>query len=103
MREPLLIVLSIASVPHPPWHPSPAHHFLYSVLNLVVKHVLPSDPTPRDGIADDQRLPPAVVWRFSFIPRRGCELYRATQVDRVDERWGGVLKEKYVRWKMGQR
>lgn len=93
----------IASLPQPPWHPSPAHHFLYSVLNLVLTHVLPTDPAPSEGLTEDDALPPAFVWRFSFIPRRGCELYRVGEVKSNAGRWGGVLREEYVRWRMSMR
>lgn len=94
---------SIASLPQPPWHPSPAYHFLYSVLNLVLTKVLPTDPAPPNGLEDGSPMPPADVWRFSFIPRRGCELYRVGNITSQDGRWGGVLKEEYVRWRMRKR
>ncbi|WWC63877.1 uncharacterized protein I303_106482 [Kwoniella dejecticola CBS 10117] len=100
----------IASVPsaHPPWTPGPCLHFLHAVLNLVLTHILPTDPClryPPDSIrrGEQSPLPPATMWRFSFIPRRGCELYEVGQMG-VDDtgRWGGVLKEDYVRWRMSR-
>ena len=99
----VLISISIASLPRPPWHPSPSHQFLYSVLNLVVSDVLPTDPTPLQGLPENEALPPAIVWRFSFIPRRGCELYQVGKVATHEGRWGGVLPEEYVRWRMRRR
>jgi RAT1-interacting protein len=90
----------MASVPNPQWHPAPSHHFLQAVLALVLKHVLPTDPTPTISLPPDQPLPAADVWRFSFTARRGCELYRVGEVGILDGRWGGVLDEKYVRWRM---
>ncbi|WVF65405.1 hypothetical protein IAT40_000132 [Kwoniella sp. CBS 6097] len=96
----------IASLPDPPWSPTPPLHFLHAVLNLVTTHVLPTDPLIihpdlRGNLRPEQALPPADVWRFSFIPRRGCELYRVGEVGVVFGRWGGVLKEDYVRWRLG--
>ncbi|WWC72955.1 uncharacterized protein I206_106919 [Kwoniella pini CBS 10737] len=97
----------IASIPsaHPPWTPNPCLHFLHAVLNLVITNVLPTDPCSRytpGSINPEDDLPPATIWRFSFIPRRGCELYKVGEmgVDQ-DGRWGGMLKEDYVRWRMG--
>ncbi|OCF79056.1 hypothetical protein I204_01000 [Kwoniella mangroviensis CBS 8886] len=97
----------IASVPspRPPWTPQPCLHFLYAVLQLVLTHALPTDPLirhPSGSVHPEDPLPAATVWRFSFIPRRGCEMYKVGEVG-VDEggRWGGMLKEDYVRWRMG--
>ncbi|KAK4685237.1 RAT1-interacting protein, partial [Tremellales sp. Uapishka_1] len=100
--ETLKIPRLIASLPNPPWTTSPCYHFLYSVLSLVALHVMPTDPKPVGGLKADVPLPRAVVWRFSFVPRRGCELYRVGDVDEKDGRWGGVLSEEYVRWRMSQ-
>ncbi|ORY24230.1 RAI1 like PD-XK nuclease-domain-containing protein [Naematelia encephala] len=101
--ETIKIPRFIASLPNPIWHPAPAHHFLYSVLDLVLKHVLPTDPAPPQGLTQDEPLPPADVWRFSFVPRRGCELYHVGHVESEDGRWGGVLPPDYVRWRMRKR
>ncbi|WWD06912.1 hypothetical protein V865_005009 [Kwoniella europaea PYCC6329] len=97
----------IASIPspRPPWTPQPCLHFLHAVLQLVLTHALPSDPLicyPSGSVHPEDPLPAATVWRFSFIPRRGCEMYKVGEVG-VDEegRWGGILKEDYVRWRMG--
>ncbi|OCF35706.1 protein RAI1 [Kwoniella heveanensis CBS 569] len=97
----------IASLPDPPWSTTPPLHFLHAVLNLVTTHVLPTDPLVtnphiRGNLGSEEILPPADVWRFSFVPRRGCELYRVGEVGVVDGRWGGVMKEDYVRWRMGR-
>ncbi|WWC98132.1 hypothetical protein V866_005023 [Kwoniella sp. B9012] len=96
----------IASIPspRPPWTPQPCLHFLHAVLQLVLTHALPTDPLvryPPGSIHPEEPLPAATVWRFSFIPRRGCEMYEVGAVG-VDEegRWGGMLKEDYVRWRM---
>lgn len=92
----------ISSLPNPVWHPDPSLHFLHSVLSLVIHHVLPTDPAPSQSLTDGAPLPPAVVWRFSFIPRRGCELFCVGPIGVVDGRWGGVLPEDYVRWRMSR-
>ena len=92
----------IASLPLPPWNPAHSLHFLHGVLSLVLSHVLPSDSTPQGGLAPDGPLPPARVWRFSFIPRRGCELWYVGEIGSEDGRWGGVLKDEYVRWRMSR-
>ncbi|KAK8844162.1 hypothetical protein IAR55_006956 [Kwoniella newhampshirensis] len=96
----------IAALPNPPWSTPPALHFLHAVLSLVTTHVLPTDPLvtqPEVRSSVQDKLPPATVWRLSFVPRRGVELYKIGEVG-VDEtdRWGGVLKEDYVRWRLGQ-
>ena len=95
----------VASRQNPIWHPSPCLHFLHAVLDLVVSHVLPTDPTPPEGLEHDAPLPEAVVWRFSFVPKRGCELYRVDPTSVVEEegRWGGVVPLDFVRWKMRKR
>lgn len=96
---------SVGSTSNPVWHPSPCIHFLYAVLDLVVSNVLPTDPTPPSGLAEDDALPEPVVWRFSFIPKRGCELYRVdpSRVVQEEGRWGGMLPLDYVRWRMRRR
>lgn len=96
-------MLRIAASPNPQWHPTPAYHFLHAVLSLVTRETLPTDPTPERGVGEDEPLPEAVVWRFSFVPRRGCELYKVGRVPTQEGRWGGVLKEDYVRWRMRKR
>ncbi|WWC91055.1 uncharacterized protein L201_005996 [Kwoniella dendrophila CBS 6074] len=97
----------IASIPspRPPWTPNPCLHFLYAVLQLVLHHVLPTDPClncPHGRIKPEDPLPNATIWRFSFIPRRGCELYKVGElgIDEQNGRWGGMLKEDFVRWSM---
>ena len=92
----------VGSLPSPPWSPSPCFHFLHAVLNLVLTHVLPTDPTPAGGAAEHEPLPNAVVWRFSFIPKRGCELFKVGEVQTENGRWGSMLKEDYVRWRMAK-
>jgi RAT1-interacting protein len=92
----------IASLPSPPWNPLHSLHFLHGVLSLVLSNVLPSDPTPQEGLRSGEELPPARVWRFSFIPRRGCELWYVGEIGTEDGRWGGVMKEEYVRWRMSR-
>jgi RAT1-interacting protein len=92
----------IASLPNPPWNPAHSLHFLHGVLSLVLSHVLPTDPTPEGGLSTGQPLPPAKVWRFSFIPRRGCEIWFVGDIGSEDGRWGGVLKDEYVRWRMSR-
>ncbi|RXK35825.1 hypothetical protein M231_06919 [Tremella mesenterica] len=92
----------MASLSGPPWHPTPALHFLHAVLSLVLHHVLPTDPCPSESLPADAPLPPADVWRFSFIPRRGCELYNVGPIGIVGGRWGDVLPEEYVRWRMSK-
>lgn len=74
---------------------------------------------------DEQKedLPSAVVWRFSYVPHRGCELWCVGEYPfgagahgenrtggegqeggmkgkEKPERWGGVLREEYVRWRL---
>ncbi|ORX39312.1 RAI1 like PD-XK nuclease-domain-containing protein [Kockovaella imperatae] len=90
----------VAAIPQPPWSPAPCFHFLHAVLNLVLTHVLPTDPTPKRPLQEHEPLPDAMVWRFSFVPRRGCELYKVGTVKTAHGRWGGVLKEDFVRWRM---
>ncbi|WRT69205.1 uncharacterized protein IL334_006189 [Kwoniella shivajii] len=95
----------IASIPsaYPPWTPNPCLHFLHAVLSLVLTHVLPTDPLifrPPGSLSPKDPLPSATVWRFSFVPRRGCELYKVGEVGTENGRWGGILKEDYVRWRM---
>ncbi|ODO06127.1 protein RAI1 [Cryptococcus wingfieldii CBS 7118] len=92
----------------PAWHPSPCFHALHSIASLLTTHILPTDPllTHPDLRGNKERvdregLPSAVVWRLRFDPRRGFELFQTGQVGLVDGRWGGVLKEDYVRWRMG--
>ncbi|WVW79529.1 hypothetical protein I302_101498 [Kwoniella bestiolae CBS 10118] len=97
----------IASIPspHPPWQPQPTLHFLHAVLHLVLTHALPTDPLvsfPKGSIHPENPLPPATIWRFAFIPRRGCEMYNVGELGVDGEgRWGGMLREDYVRWRMG--
>lgn len=86
----------------PTWHPAPCLHFLHGVLSLLRIHVLPTDPAPEEPLRPDDPLPPAQVWRFSFIPRRGCELWHVGEIGAEEGRWGGVLKEDYVRWRMSR-
>lgn len=92
---------SISALPNPPWHPSPPLHFLHKTLSMVLHHILPTDPTPPEGLPEGAELPSATVWRFSFAPHRGCELWCVGQEDvGANGRWGGVLEEEYVRWRM---
>lgn len=91
---------SIGSLPNPPWNPAPCLHFLHGVLSLLRTHVLPTDPKVGQTAGAEDPLPAAQVWRFSFIPRRGCELWRVGEIGAENGRWGGVLKEDYVRWRM---
>ncbi|KAL7421087.1 decapping endonuclease targeting mRNA [Cryptotrichosporon argae] len=96
----------VQSTPSAPWHPSPSLHFTHAVLALLRAHVLPTDPAPAGGLADADPLPPAVVWRFVYVPRRGCELYYdgpQTGNAGTAQRWGGVLTKDYVRWRMRRR
>ena len=91
---------SIASTPQPAWQTSPCIHFLHAVLQLVLFHVLSTDPTPDYKLEEGDELPQAAVWRLSFIPGKGCELYQVYDEPPIEGRWGGVLTEDYVRWKM---
>jgi len=99
----LWLIKSIASTPRPQWSAEPCLHFLNATIQHILFHVLPTDPTPEYGLAPDEPLPPAVVWRFRFVPRRGVELYRVDAYDECHGRWGGVLPEEYVRWRMSRR
>lgn len=75
----------------------------------MTTNVLPTDPLVtypyirdnRQAVEEVGELPPAVVWRLVFDPRKGCELRAVGEVGVVDGRWGGMLKEEYVRWRMG--
>lgn len=89
-------------MPTPLWHPSPPHHFLHAVVNMLTTNVLPTDPNPSEPLSENRPLPPAVVWRLKFTPRRGCELYPIGQIGLEGGRWGGVLPEEYVRWRMSR-
>ena len=122
----------VEATPGPQWHPTPALTFLHSTLTTVLQHVLPTDPAPAwrehargersqrssaGGAAGAELgmdaghtrsalpspLPPATVWRFSYVPRRGCELWCVGEYPfegQEGERWGGVLREGYVRWRL---
>lgn len=92
----------IGSLPNPPWNPAHSLHFLHGVLSLLRTHVLPTDPTPREPLGETDPLPPAQVWRFSFVPRQGCELWHVGEIGLENGRWGGVLSEEYVRWRMSR-
>nr|ODO03924.1 decapping nuclease RAI1 [Cryptococcus depauperatus CBS 7855] len=92
-----------------PWSPNPCLHTLYSICSLLVIHVLPTDPlvtyphirgNPARVEATGSVLPPAVVWRLKFDPLTGFDLWVSGEVGVVDGRWGGVLKEEYVKWRM---
>jgi len=98
----------VASSARPAWSPAPCLHYAHAVTSMVVRNVLPSDPhppgaAPRDAEAE---LPLAPVFRLKFTPRRGVQLLRLSEdeVARREEetgRWGGVLTQEYVRWRMG--
>ncbi|WWD21178.1 hypothetical protein CI109_105662 [Kwoniella shandongensis] len=93
----------IASLPHPPWSTPPTLHFLHAVLSLLLTHVLPTDPLLTHPQNPSSDLPPATVWRLRFVPRKGCELYKVGEVGMdANGRWGGLLKEDYVRWRLGR-
>ncbi|TXT13195.1 hypothetical protein VHUM_01596 [Vanrija humicola] len=80
------------------WSPVPCLHFLHAVLAMLVRHVLPSDPVER---YNGREIPPAVLWRLRFTPRGGCELFLLGEVDTGDDgRWGGILPEDYVAWRL---
>ncbi|WVQ73673.1 hypothetical protein IAR50_003253 [Cryptococcus sp. DSM 104548] len=92
----------------PAWHPSPCFHALHSIASLLTTHILPTDPLlvhldlkGNKSKVELEGLPPAVVWRLRFDPKRGFELFQTGEVGLVGGRWGGVLKEGYVRWRMG--
>ncbi|WVR08944.1 hypothetical protein IAU60_006003 [Kwoniella sp. DSM 27419] len=94
----------IASLPYPPWDPHTPLHFLHALVTLICDHILPTDPCLALAgavVAPDQPLPPAQVWRIRYVPKSGCELYQLGSVGNVEGRWGGMLKEDYVRWRMG--
>jgi RAT1-interacting protein len=73
---------------------------------MVVRTVLPLDPHPPGAAARDAEAPldPAPVFRLRFTPRRGMQLFRMPEdeVRAAEEegRWGGVLTQEYVRWRM---
>lgn len=93
----------------PSWSPNRCLQSLHSVCSFLTKNVLPTDPLVtyphirgnRQAVKEAGELPPAVVWRLAFDPKKGCELHAVGEVGVVDGRWGGMLKEEYVRWRMG--
>ncbi|WVQ81372.1 decapping nuclease RAI1 [Cryptococcus sp. DSM 104549] len=97
----------VASTPNPAWSPAPCLHHLHSILSFLTTHILPTDPlvtypSLKGNLGQDEEMPPAVMWRLAFTPKRGYELRTVGEVGVVEGRWGGVLREEYVRWRMGQ-
>lgn len=87
------------------WSSAPCLHFLYAVLSMLTREVLPTDPVATgaaDSFTDDESsLPPAHLFRLRFTPRRGVELVSLGEVE-TSERWGGVLPLDYVGWRLRQ-
>ena len=108
-NSPDLCFLRVEALNKPSWSPNRCLQSLHSVCSFLTKNVLPTDPLVtyphirgnRQAVKEAGGLPPAVVWRLAFDPKKGCELHIVGEVGLVDGRWGGMLKEEYVRWRMG--
>ncbi|KAL1407664.1 decapping endonuclease targeting mRNA [Vanrija albida] len=93
----------IAAAAHNAWSPVPCLHFLHAVLAMLVRHVLPTDPAASaQDYNERDPLPPATLFRLRFTPRGGCELFNLGEVGADGGRWGGILPEDYVRWRLAR-
>ncbi|GMK55772.1 hypothetical protein CspeluHIS016_0208280 [Cutaneotrichosporon spelunceum] len=87
------------------WKPAPCLHFLYAVLSMLVRQVLPTDPVvtgAADGLEGGE-LPPAHLFSLRFTPRHGVELVSLGEVEfEPGQRWGGILPADYVAWRLAR-